>query len=305
MLGRLTGAAVVAAVAVGLTPAVADAAPGSEIAQAQEAAAQLEQEIKDIAGALEGAQAEVEAARAKSLLALDEYQAMQGAYQAAQQAADAAAAAAAKATADLGVAEGDVVVFARRSYMEGSTYAGAAALLTSGDPAQLIERAALLEAAGSHRSDVLDRVTVLQEQATAADAAARTAVADAAALKKVAEDKLVVAQDAEVAARAQAAELSAQQAQLETRLAEAKQELASLVGAQEADQRAAEATRPAPAPRPAPTGNQNQAGTGDASAAAVAIDTAKGYLRLPYASGSGRSFGPGTGLAPDAGVIGI
>ena len=64
--------------------------------------------------------------------------------------------------------------------MDGSTYAGAAALITAGDPAELIERAALLEAAGSHRSDVLVRVAVLQEQATAADAVAREAVATAA-----------------------------------------------------------------------------------------------------------------------------
>ena len=67
-------------------------------------------------------------ARGRSVIALDEYQAMQAAYQLAQQEADAAAAAAAQATADLGVARDDVVAFARRSYMEGSTYAGAAAL---------------------------------------------------------------------------------------------------------------------------------------------------------------------------------
>ena len=125
------------------------------------------------------AQDAVDDARGRSVIALDEYQAMQAAYQLAQQEADAAAAAAAQATADLGVARDDVVAFARRSYMDGSTYAGAAALITAADPAQLIERAALLEAAGSHRSDVLDRVTVLQEQATAADAVAREAVATA------------------------------------------------------------------------------------------------------------------------------
>ena len=56
--------------------------------------------------------------------------------------------------------------------------------ITAGDPGQLIERAALLEAAGSHRSDVLDRVTVLQERATAADAVARETVATAEALQE-------------------------------------------------------------------------------------------------------------------------
>ena len=46
---------------------------------------------------------------------------MQAAYQLAQQEADAAAAAAAQATAALGVARDDIVAFARRSYMDGST----------------------------------------------------------------------------------------------------------------------------------------------------------------------------------------
>ena len=38
--------------------------------------------------------------------------------------------------------------------------------MTAGSPAELIERAALLESAGVHRSDVLTTVTVLQRQAT-------------------------------------------------------------------------------------------------------------------------------------------
>ena len=75
------------------------------------------------------------------------------------------------------MARDELVAFARRSYMQGSTYPGAAALLTSGDPGELIQRAALLEAAGGHRSDVVDRVTVLQQQATATEQVARTALA--------------------------------------------------------------------------------------------------------------------------------
>src|SRR3712207_8824888 len=48
---------------------------------------------------------------------------------------------------------------------------------------------ALLEAAGAHRSDVLDRVTVLQEKARKADIVARTAVADADELKDPAQQE--------------------------------------------------------------------------------------------------------------------
>jgi peptidoglycan DL-endopeptidase RipA len=308
---RLVGVAVVAAIAVGLTPAVADAAPrrpsDAEVQAAEQSASAVEARIKDLADELAAAQDAVNDARGRSVIALDEYQAMPAAYQLAQQEADAAAAAAAQATADLGVARDDVVAFARRSYMDGSTYAGAAALLTAGDPAQLIERAALLEAAGSHRSDVLDRVTVLQERATAADAVARETVATAGALQAHAEEALVVAQAAEVAARAQAVALTAQRAELETQLASAQQELAALVGAQAAADRTAQVSQPVRVPprAPAPSGNQNQAGDGDASAAAVAIDAAMGYLGQRYAWGGGGTDGPGPGLDPDAGVIGF
>jgi peptidoglycan DL-endopeptidase RipA len=309
---RLMGAAVVAAVAVGLTPAVADAAPrrpsDAEVAQAQAAASAVEARIGELSGQLAAAQDSVDAARSASVIALDEYQAMQAAYQLAEQEAAAAAAAAAEATAALGVARAEVVAFARRSYMDGSTYAGAAALITAGDPAELIERAALLEAAGSHRSDVLVRVAVLQEQATAADVVAREAVATAAALQQHAEEALVVAQAAEVSAREQAVALSAQQTQLQTELASAQQQLEGLIGAQAAADRAALVTHPVAAPPrtpPPPSGNQNQAGAGDTSAAATAIDAAMGHLGLRYAWGGGGTNGPGPGLDPDEGVIGF
>jgi cell wall-associated NlpC family hydrolase len=308
---RLLGAAVVAAVAVGLTPAVADAAPrrpsDTEVAQAQAAAAAVEARIGELSGQLAAAQDSVDAARSASVIALDEYQAMQAAHQLAEQEAAAAAAAAAQATAELGVARADVVAFARRSYMDGSTYSGAAALISAADPAELIARAALLEAAGSHRSDVLDRVVVLQEQAAAADVVAREAVATAAGLQQHAEEALVVAQAAEVSARAQAVELSAQQTQLQTELASAQQQLEGLIGAQAAADRSAQVSRPVTVPRaPLPrSGNQNQAGAGDASAAATAIDAAMGYLGLRYAWGGGGTNGPGPGLDPDEGVIGF
>jgi cell wall-associated NlpC family hydrolase len=303
---RVTGLAVAVALVVGLAPDAAVAAPGNgQIDAAAREAERVEAQIRDLSDDLVRAQDVVDDARHASVIALDEYQAMQGAYQVAQADADRAAAAAAQATEDLGIARDDVAAFARRSYMEGSTYAGAAALITAGDPAQLIERAALLEAAGSHRSDVLDRVTVLQEQAADADAAAKQAVATAADLKQVAEEKLAVAQAAEVEARAQAAVLVTQQAELQTQLAAAQEELAELVGEKEAEERTAQVDRPAPSRPAPPVGNQDQAGPGDGNAAAVAIAAAKDHLGLPYAWGGGGTFGPGPGLHPDQGVVGF
>lgn len=307
---RMTGTAVAVALAVGFAPAVATAAPrgpsDSQIAAAQAAADAVASRIGALSGQLSAAQAAVDAAHAESALKLDEFQARQAAYEDAQQRADAAAAAAAKATADLGVARGQIVSFARRSYMEGSTYTGAAALITAASPAELIQRAALLEAAGSHRSDVLDQVTVLQEQATATEAVARTTLSEAATLQEQATAALAVAQTAEISARGQAAALGTQQAQLQTELAAAQQQLTGLIGERAAAARTAQvAPTPKPATPPAPSGNTTRAGSGSASAAQTAIDAAMGYLGLPYAWGGGGTRGPGPGMDPDEGIIGF
>src|SRR4051794_32090552 len=339
---RAVGTAVAALVVLGLTPAVADAAPrrpsDREIAEAKAAADAVEDRIRELSGQLTAAQGQVDAAHAASAIALDEYQATQAAYEAARARADAARAAADQATAALGVARADVVAFARRSYIDGSTYPGAAALIAAAGPAQVIERAALLEAAGGHRSDVLDRVTVLQQQATAADVVARNAVIDADALQQRAADALRKAQAAEGSARRQAADLGTQQAQLQTELAQAQQQLTALIRARAAARvvpapapaappaapaapagnpqhagagRPAARDVPAPAPAGAPAppaaaaGNPQPAGGATASAAQKAIEAALAQRGLPYAWGGGGSSGPGPGQDPDEGVIGF
>jgi cell wall-associated NlpC family hydrolase len=317
---RMAGTAVAVALAIGLTPAVAAAAPSnSQIAAAKAAADALTDQIKALSDQLTGAQDAVDAAHAKSALALDDFQAKQAAYEAAQQQADEAAVASAHAAAALGVARDELVVFARRSYMQGSTYPAAEALLTSATPGQMIERAALLEAAGGHRSDVVDRVTVLQQQATATEAVARTTLTDAGALKEKADAALAVATQDEISARAQAAEIGTQQAQLQTELAAAQQQLTVMVGEKAAADRtaalvaaapkpAAPAAPRAPSTQPAPqapSGSTTPAGSGSASAARTAIDAAMRYLGTPYAWGGGGTRGPGPGMDPDEGVIGF
>ncbi len=313
---RLCGIGVVAAIALGLTPGVAEAAPrrpsDTQIADARAAADAVQARIGQLSGQLTAAQDAVDGARAESAIALDEYQATQAAYEAAQQEAAAAAAVAAQATADLGVARTQVVSFARRSYMQGSTYPAAAALLTAADPGELIERAALLEAAGLHRSDVLADVTVLQARATPAETEARAGVEHVAVLKEHAAATLAVAEAAEVTAREQAAALDVQQAQLQTELAAAQTQLQALVGERAAADRAAQATRTAPAPRPAPapappasSGNDVPAGAGSSSAAQTAIDAAMAYRGTRYAWGGGGTKGPGWGWGIDQGVWGF
>ncbi|MGY1986553.1 NlpC/P60 family protein [Blastococcus sp. SYSU DS0669] len=323
---RVAGTALAGLVLLGLTPAVAEAAPrrpsDSQIAAAEGRAAAVADRIGALSGQLVDAQAEVDAARARSAIALDEYQATQEAFEAARAHADAAAAASAQAAAELGVARDDVVAFARRSYMEGSTYSGAAALVTAGDPGQLVERAALLEAAGAHRTDVLVRVAELKVSADRADAVAQTALVEADALQAEATATLEIARTAEISARAQAADLATEEQQLQQELATAQEELQDLVGEREAAELTATAVaapaaapapapRPAPAPAPAPGGGDRPVstpapvGSGDASAAQQAIDAAMAHLGLPYAWGGGGTRGPGPGQDPDAGVVGF
>jgi cell wall-associated NlpC family hydrolase len=318
---RTAGAAVaigiVSALAIGLTPSVATAAPSnSQIAAAKAAADALTNQIGALSSQLQGAQAAVDAAHSRSALALDDYQAKQAGYEDAQLRSDAAAAASAQATADLGVARTELRAFARRSYMQGTTSPGAQALLSAAGPAELIQRAALLEAAGGHRSDVVERVTVLQQQATATEQVARTALADAATLKDEANAALEVATAAEISARAQAADLNTQQAQLQGQLAAAQQQLTTMIGQKAAADRVAAVSAPAPKPAAppvppaasapsAPSGSDDNAGSGSASKAQAAIAAAKAYLGTPYAWGGGGTRGPGPGLDPDRGVIGF
>ncbi|MET0764536.1 MAG: NlpC/P60 family protein [Blastococcus sp.] len=311
---RIAGTALAVAVVVGLTPAVAEATPrrpsDNQVAAARAAADAVTNRIGELSDQLTAAQDTVDAAHAASTIALDEYQATQAAVEVAQQESAVAQAAAAQATADLGVARGQVVAFARRSFMEGSTYPGATALLTAADPGQLIERAALLEAAGAHRTDVLGQVTVLQAQAAQADEVARTALVQVTVLQEQAATALAVAQTAEISAREQAAELTTQQAALETELTSAQAQLQELVGAQAAADRMAQVAPPAPAAPPVsvpapPAGNPTPAGPADTSAAQVAIAAAMSQLGVPYAWGGGGSYGPGPGQAPDLGVIGF
>ena len=330
---RIAATVVVAAVAVGLTPSAAGAAPrrpsDGEIAAAQGQADAVAERIGRLSGRLAEAQASVDAARAESAIALDEYQATQEAFEAAQAHAAAAAAASARVAEELGGARGEVADFARRSYMEGSTYPGAAALVAAGDPGQLIERAALLEAAGGHRTDVLVRVTELKVVADRADAVARTSLVEADTLQAAAATALDIARAAEISARAHAATVAAEQAQVQQQLVAAQQELQALVGARAAAERtAAVAPAPAPAPRPAPTpapaptqapaptpapptaGKRSVSppaapGPGDGSAAQQAIEAAMAYLGTPYAWGGGGTRGPGPGQDPDEGIVGF
>jgi cell wall-associated NlpC family hydrolase len=340
---RLAGVAVVAALSLVVAPGVAAAAPtnpsDAQIDAAQQQTQTAAQQVDAITAALAGAQASVDSAREQSAIALDEFQGKQADYEAAQVAADAATAAADAAARDLEAARAAVAVFARQSYQQGSTSPTLEALTTADGPAQMLERAALLEAAGAHQGDVVVAVIAAEEQARAAQEQARAALAEAAALKQEAADALAVAEQYEADARAQADDLAVQQAAVQQQLAQARQSLQGLQAARaeaerfaaeqaaaaraaaqraEADRTAA-AQRAAAAPAPragvqqpvkaptasAPVSSGPAAGAGDGSAVETAIAAARRQIGIIYSWGGGSLSGPSMGWGIDAGIVGF
>jgi cell wall-associated NlpC family hydrolase len=330
---RIIAVGAVTAACLVVAPGVASARPhapsDSQIRSAQAAKAEAASQVGAITAALATAQASVDAARADANIALDTFQGKQAEYETAQAAADVAAAAAKKAEADLGVARDDVAAFARSSYMQGSTSPTFAALMTADGPAQLIQRQALLESAGGHRSDVLVKVAVVQQRTAASKAAAATALAHADTLKKEAAKALTAASNVEAGARQKAAAVQAQQSALQAKLQKAQRTLLGLQGAraaaarydaqQAAAARAAEAAARAAAEAPSEgssdsSGSNNPppvqsagppAGAGSSSAAQTAINAAMRYIGTRYAWGGGSLSGPSEGWGIDAGVVGF
>jgi cell wall-associated NlpC family hydrolase len=313
---RLAGLVAATAIAVLGAPGTASAVPNpsdAQIGQAQQAQADAAAQVGALSAALADAQAQVDAARAQSAIALDSFQGKQAEYEAAQAAAEAAAAAAAQARADLAQARADIASFARQSYVQGSTSPTLEALLTAAGPAQLVERAALLEAAGSHQGDVVVRVTAAEQAATAADAAAQAALGQAAVLRQEAADALAAAEALEVSARAQAGALAVQQAAVQQQLQTAQQTLLGLEGARAAAQQyaaqqaaaAARATAQSTQHGIAGGGPTTTAGAGSPAAVETAISAAREHLGTIYSWGGGSLSGPSMGWGVDAGIVGF
>jgi cell wall-associated NlpC family hydrolase len=318
---RLAGVVATAAVCLVAVPGIATAAPtnpsDAQLTQAQQAQAAAAGQVGAISAALAAAQASLDAARAESAIALDTFQGKQADYEAAQAAAATATATAQRARDDLAAARVAIASFARRSYLQGSTSPSLEALMTANGPAQMIERAALLEAAGSHQGDVVVQVAAAEQQATAADAAAQTALGQAATLKQEAAGALATAEALEVSARRQAADLASQQATMQQQLQEAQQTLLGLEGARSAAQQYAAqqvAAQQATAARTtaaqhlssgSSSGPATTAGASSSSAVETAIAAAREYLGTIYAWGGGSLSGPSEGWGIDAGVVGF
>ena len=226
-LGIVLAALVAAVVAV--APGTASAAPSdAQVGAAERAAADAAALVERSLTQLGGAQSAVTAAQASATAALGRYEATVASSRNARAAADLSERSAEAARLELADARGDVAAFARSSYMSGSTSPALQALLTSAGPAQLLERAALLDAAGTGRSDVLGRVTHVQEQAADAVSVARAALDEAAALEQEAATALASATALETEARERASAFQAEQAGLQAQLQEARATVVAL-----------------------------------------------------------------------------
>ncbi|RFU18768.1 NlpC/P60 family protein [Geodermatophilus marinus] len=291
---RGVGTALAALVVVGAVPGTAAAAPGdAEIADAQAERDAAAAQVGAVSARLAAAEDAAARAHQAAQIALQDYEERLDAAEEAQAAADRAAALARQATAEVEAGRVEVASFARDSYMQGSTAPGLSALMSAQGPGELLERASLLEAAGTHRVDVVDRLTVLEEQASAASGTAAAAAAEAETLRAEAATSLSTAQAQERSARTQAAELAEQRTAWEAELAEAQETLYGLEGARAAAEAAAAAAaaaaaRPlAPAPAPAPSSG----GPAPSGSSAGAPAPSTGGPSSPGPSSGGSSSG--------------
>jgi septal ring factor EnvC (AmiA/AmiB activator) len=290
---RLAGLGLAAMIGLVAVPGAASAEPTNpsdgQLGAAQQTADAAAAQVGQMLTQLGTAQAAVDSAHASAVAARGEYDSRLASYQRARSAADAARLAAQQARTNLAAARADVVAFARSSYMAGGTSPAMQAFLTSGGPAQMLERAALLDVVGQGRSDVLDQMTTVQRQADDTSAVARSTLAEAAALQEQAAAALATADRSESDSRRTAAAVQAEQAAMQTQLEQARTTLVALQGQrsaaqqyaeqQAAEQRAAQqraaqqrTTQQTPAPRSAtptatPGGGSSSTGPVDDSSA--------------------------------------
>ncbi|WP_448613923.1 C40 family peptidase [Modestobacter sp. URMC 112] len=292
----------------GPEPVDPDAPTAEEIDAATAAADDVVRQLAGLADELARVQAEADAAHAAAAIAMDTYQSQQAEYEAAQAAADSARTVLAEAEADLAAAHEELVAFARAGYIQGTTSPGLQAMLSSDDPAQLIERAVLLEHAGGEKADVLVRFTVAEHVAESAADAAEQTLDRAAVLHQRAAEALAAAEEVEADTRRQVSAVEAARTEVLAELARVQQDLTDLLGARDAalvyEQQLAGIEGLSDAGEVGlPLGEV--AGPGAPAAVVAAIDAALRTVGTPYAWGGGTLTGPGPGFGVDEGVVGF
>jgi len=312
-LARLAGACLVIGTGLFLVPGTASAAPANDTGAVAQAAQDAAAEVNRLLLEMGSAQAAADEASTRAARAQGEVAAMQQATAAARAEADAATAEAQRAEADLAGARDDVARFARASYMGGSSSPLLEGLLTSDGPAQMLERAALLAAAGDHRSTAVSVASSARERAADTQTDAQAAVAEADRLQAAAQEALDSAEAARAAATRVVADLRSRQDAAQDQLSQVRATLVDLQEQRAAAERASRASSspppapsgggtpsPAPAPVPAPSGRNWDAVAECESGGNWSINTGNGYYGgLQFSPSTWAGFG-GTAYAPRA-----
>ncbi|MGY1740784.1 MULTISPECIES: M23 family metallopeptidase [unclassified Blastococcus] len=261
-----------------------------QIAAAQAAQDAAAAEVGRIAALVAGAEAELERLTVLAEAAGAEYLAAEEALQLAQAAADEAAAQLQAATVAVDDARSRIGAFARDSYMNGSQLTTTQALLDAGGPAELVQRAALLEYVGDTQVDVLDELEVARVDQANAESAARAARDEMAAAEAQAAAAKQAADEQAAAGQAAYTEIAAQKAQYDQQLEAAQVQLLQLQGARDAYQE-----------------YQRQQAAAAAAAAAAADRAAREAAAAAAAAqaqaGRGTSGGSGPYVMPTSGRI--
>src|SRR6476469_7293711 len=173
LVGVLTAAVLVGTAA----PALAVPPPPPNPTDGQIGAAQSEQdaasaEVGRIAGLVATADAELEKVGIQAEAAGNAYEAAQAALEQAQERAAQTAAELQAAADAVGAAQARIATFSHDSYMKGSNFSSAAALLNSGGPAELLQNAAMLDYVAANQVDVLADLEVAKVAQANADSAA-------------------------------------------------------------------------------------------------------------------------------------
>ena len=234
-VGVVTAAALVGTAA----PALAVPPPPPNPTDSQLGSAKSEQdaaaaEVGRIAGLVATAEAELEKVGIQAESAGTAYELAQEALQQAQDRAAQTAAELQAAADAVGAAEARIATFAHDSYVKGSNFSTAAALLDSGGPAQLLQNAAMLQYVSANQVDVLSALEVAKVAQANADSSARAARDAMAAAESAAESAKQKA-DAQLAAQQTAyQQVSAQKADYDQQLQAAQIHLLELQGARNA-----------------------------------------------------------------------
>jgi murein DD-endopeptidase MepM/ murein hydrolase activator NlpD len=191
-------------------------------------------EVARITGLVAEAQTRLEQVQVQAEAAGTAYLAAEEARQLADAAAEQTARDLQAAADAVTAAQARIADFSRDTYKNGSELTSEMALLDVDGPAELIEKAAMLDYVGDHQVDVLGLMEDARVQQAAADAAARDA-RDAKAAAETAAEAAKVAADQQLAAQQTALEeAAAQEQQLQQQLQDAQVRLLELQGARNA-----------------------------------------------------------------------